>query len=165
MKTRRIEERRRVAARRGTARHNWPPRCKYTCTSYAPTRVFFCVGWFVEVPAADRDQGESGSGLGSKMLHERVHVRRCNWSFVRSFARSFVRSFVRSLARSLVLSNGPCERYPVHMCACSSRSTHPSQKSLDSHLFLPCRRFICNLKRASIAQCPVSPSQRPHISP
>ena len=104
MKTRRIEERRRVAARRGTARHNWPPRCKYTCTSYAPTRVFFCVGWFVEVPAADRDQGESGSGLGSKMLHERVHVRRCNWSFVRSFARSFVRSFVRSFARSLARS-------------------------------------------------------------
>ena len=94
-----------------TGRQDASARATFVCTdsSWYPS---LCVSvGLVEVPAADRDQGESGSGLGSKMLHERVHVHRCNWS---SSSAWFAGRPVRTLFRCIC----------AH--AARARSTHPS---------------------------------------
>lgn len=112
------------------------------------TRVSFCVGWFVEVPAADRDRGNRGNWDRDWDL--KCYMNVC--TYVGAIGR-WPDGSVRSLAGAYV-------RIQL--------AIHPPfvKERLDSHLFSPCR-FICNLKRASIAQCVLPPPPRPsaHLSP
>lgn len=118
--------------------HNWPAKMQVhvhvVCTDsprLGSTRL-------VEAPAADRDRGLSGSGLRSKTLHERALVCRCNWSLAVWSVRWLAGAYLRI-------------QLAIHPPFAKDRP--------GSHLFSPCR-FICNLKRASIAQC-VPPTTYP----
>ena len=89
--------------------------------------------------------GESGSGLGSKMLHERVHVRRCNWPPACRPVQP-VRAYVRIRDRAIP-------------------PTLPRERASTLTCFLP-YRFICNLKRGLDCPMPAPPPSPllPHIN-
>ena len=133
----RERERERIAPRR----HNWPRQDASARARRMHLDSYPCA----PVGSSCRSgSGESGSGLGSKMLHERVHVRRCNWPLARSLAcrpvqpaRAYVRIRDRAIPPTL-----PRERASTLTC------------------FLP-YRFICNLKRGLDCPMPAPPPPPP----